>query len=66
MVTRFPVAKMSKAQLGRIEKWTQSWRFLLLIANQLSFAARIIMNHSNSILAHFIGWVFHALQTLAN
>ena len=44
----------------------QSWRFLLHMANHLSFTVRISMNHRNSVLFHFVSWIFHTLQTLAN
>ena len=36
------------------------------MANHLSFSVRLITNHSNSILVLIIGWLFHALQILAN
>ena len=48
------------------ETWIQSCRFLLHMANPLCFTVRIGSNHSNSILVHFAGWHFHALQTLVN
>ena len=34
--------------------------------NHFSFTVRITMNQRKSILAHFVGWLFHALQTPAN
>ena len=34
--------------------------------NHFSFTVRISMNQRKSILAHFVGWLFHALQTPAN
>ena len=49
-----------------IETWRRSWRFPLYMANHLVFTMRISKNHSNSILIHLVGWLFHALRTLAN
>ena len=46
--------------------WIQLGRFLLHITNHLFFTMRISTKHSNSILVHFVGWLFYALQTLAN
>ena len=43
-----------------------SLRPWLHMANHLSFSVRLITNHSNSILVLFIGWLFQALQILAN
>ena len=65
-LTRFPVAKMSKAPSAEIVTWIQSWRFLLHMANHLFFTVRISMNHCNSILMHFFVWLFHTLQVLAS
>ena len=63
----FPVAKMSKAQYRTgIEIWIQSWRFLLYMDNHFFFIVRINKNQRTSILVHFVGWLFHVLQTLAN
>ena len=64
-LTRFQIAKMSKAQCGRVEIWMKSWIFLLQMTNRL-FTVRLSTNHSNSILVHFVGCLWHALQTLAN
>ena len=57
----------------RIEIWIQSWRFLLHMANHLFFIVWISTHHRifdtphrNSILFQFFGWLFQALQTLAN
>ena len=36
------------------------------MANHLFFAVRIGTNHSNIIIVHFVGWLFHAVITLAN
>ena len=44
----------------------QSRRFLLHMFNHLFCKVRISINHSISILVHFVGWLFHTLQTLAN
>ena len=45
----------------------KSERFLLHMVNHLFFIVRTTTNHhSNSILVHFVGWLFLALQTLAN
>ena len=60
----FPVAKMPKEI--EIEIWIQSWRFLLYIDNHFSIKVRISTNQRSSILVHFVDWLFHALQTLAN
>ena len=42
------------------------WQYLSCIANHLFYTVRISMNYSNSILVHFFGQLFHAIQTLAN
>ena len=34
--------------------------------NHFSFIVRISKNQRNSILVHFVDWLFHALQTLSN
>ena len=49
-----------------IEIWIQSQRFLLYMDNHFSFIVRISKNQRNSILVHFVDWLFHALQTLSN
>ena len=51
---------------ARIETWMQSSRFLFHMADDLFFTMKICMNHSNSIHIDFGGWLFHALQMLAN
>ena len=48
-----------------IETWIQLWRFLLDIVNHLFFLKKISTD-SNSILFHFVGWLFHVLKTLVN
>ena len=63
MVDAFPSCK--DIQSAATETWMQSWRFLLHMTSHL-FTVRISMNHSNSILFHFAGWLFHSLQILAN
>ena len=49
-----------------LEAFIQSWRVLFHLANHLFFTVRISTNYNNSILVHFVCWLFHALQTLAN
>ena len=49
-----------------IEISIQSWRFLLHMDNHFSCTVRISTNETNSILVHFVDWLFHALQTLFN
>ena len=49
-----------------IEIWIQSLRFLFYMDKHFSSTVRISTNQRNSILVHFIDWLFHALQTLAN
>ena len=55
-----------KRNEAEIETCIQSLMFLLHIANHLFLTVRISTNNSNSILVHFVGWLFHPLQTLAN
>ena len=62
----FQLQRCSKRNGAGIEKWIQSWRFLLYMDNHFSFTVRISMNQRSSILVHFANWFFHALQTLAN
>ena len=57
---------MSKAECTGIEIWIQSWRFLLHMGNHFSSTLRISANRRDSIPVHFVDWLFHALQTLAN
>ena len=49
-----------------IETWTQSWKFQLHMDNHLFFTVRVSTNPCNSIFAHFVGWLFHTLQTVTN
>ena len=58
--------RCSKCYGAEIEMWIRSWRFLLDMTNHFFFTKRISANNSNSIFIHFVGWFFHALQTLAN
>ena len=65
-LTKKDVQRCPKRNRAGIETCIQSWRFLLHTANNLRFTLRIKANHSNSILVHFVGWLFHALKTFAN
>ena len=62
-LTRFPITKMFKAQWGRDRNVDESWRILLLIAKHHFFTMRISGNNN---ITHFVGWLFHTLDTLAN
>ena len=72
-LTCFPVPKMPKAQwdrdeynrgdfcytwMDKLSSWTSHMNF--------SSAMRISTNQRINILVHFVDWLFHALQTLAN
>ena len=61
----FQLQKCPKRNGVEIETRIQLWRFLLHMANHF-FTMRISTNHSYNILVHFIGLLFHALQTLPN
>ena len=55
----FQLQRCPKRNGTGIELWIQPWRFLLYIDNHFSFRMRISMNHRNSILVHFVDWLFH-------
>ena len=65
-LTFFRLQRCPKRNGTGIEIWIQSWRFLLHMDNHFSFTVRISTNQRNSILVHFVDWLFHASQTLAN
>ena len=62
----FQLQRCPKFNVTGIEIWIQSWRFLLHMDNHFSSTLRISTNRRNSIPVHFVDWLFHALQTLAN
>ena len=62
----FRLQGCSKRNRTGTKIWIQSWRFLLYMGNHFSFTVRISTNQRNSILVHFVDWLFHALKTLAN
>ena len=71
-LTCFLVAKMSMRTGTRIEIPIQLWYgviqlwFLLHMDNHPLCTVWISTHHRNSILVQFVGWLFHALQTLVN
>ena len=62
----FQLQRCPKRNGAGIEIWIQWWRFLLYMDNHFFFIVRINKNQRTSILVHFVGWLFHVLQTLAN
>ena len=68
MAETFPSCRDVKSAMRQGNKHGyKSERFLLHMVNHLFFIVRTTTNHhSNSILVHFVGWLFLALQTLAN
>ena len=65
-LTFSPVAKMSKAQWYRDRNMDTIMEVSVVHGQAPFFTARISKNHRNSTLVLFVGWLFHALQTLAN
>ena len=62
----FQLQRCPKFNVTGIEIWIQSWRFLLHMDNHFSSTVRISTNQRNSILVHFVDWLFHGLKTLVN
>ena len=63
-LTCFPVAKMSKVQWDTDRNMDAIME--ISVVHGQSFTVRISTNQRNSILVHFVDWLFHALQTLAH
>ena len=64
-LTRFPFAKMFKAQWGEDRNMDAIMEISVAHGRPYLFTLRIITNHKNRILFLFLGYLFHALQTLA-
>ena len=62
----FPVAKMPKAQWDRDRNMDTIMEISVVHGQPLLLYNEISTNQRNSILVHFVDWLFHALQTLAN
>ena len=63
----FPVAKIPKAQWERDKNMNTNMEISVAHGQTASpLPVRISTNQRNSILVHFVDWLFHALQTLAN
>ena len=65
-LTCFPVAKMPKAQWDRDRNMDTIMEISVVHGQPLLLYNEISTNQRNSILVHFVDWLFHALQTLAN
>ena len=63
-LTCFLVARMPKVRWDRQRNMDSVME--ISVESHSSFTLRICTNQRNSILIHFVDWLFHALQTLAN
>ena len=65
-LTCFPVVNMPKAQWDRDRNMDTIMEISVVHGQPLLLYNEISTNQRNSILVHFVDWLFHALQTLAN
>ena len=63
--TCFPIPKMSKAQWDRDRNMDTIMEISVAQTNHLFCTVRISASN-NSIFVHFVGWLYHVMQTPAN